>query len=417
MRAQSTAISLRVPLVLALLALPPALLQACSSTDATLPALPHASQGGSSPAGCTAKADCSGDEYCKDGQCLSCSCAPGEQCTADGSCVPEESCPGGCGEGQFCSAAGECIAAGTCKVDADCDQGSGLACDLQIGQCVPGGSCGEQQFEITAQPPNMMIVLDRTGSMDKGVPNTGKSRWEVASEAVAKVLADFSVKIKFGLVVFSACKSGGCAPGVINNPIGSSAADINKTIANTNLCDSGDPETVIGGTLKKLQGEPTLQEAGRDNVVLLITDGQDNCGGGGAKAAADLLAQPVPVPVYVVGFSGDVNAGELTAIATAAGTAPYYQADSPDELQQALAGIAAGVASCTFKLAAQPPGDKLWVFFNKDPNPVPSDPKDGWTYDPATNTLSFHGAACEKLKSGQVTDIDVIFACTQPTPE
>ena len=326
------------------------------------------------------------------------------------------SCSPACGSGTFCSSTGVCIPDGSCKTDQDCGQG-GLKCSQADGTCVPGGGCGAKPFSITAQPPNVMIVLDRSGSMDGSVPNSGgKSRWQVASEAIAQLLSTYSSKINFGLALFSACTGNGCAPGVINNPIPASDASINATISGAQLCNSGDPETVIGGTLQGLVGEATLQQAGRDNVVLLVTDGADNCGGGGAQAATALLGQPVPVKTYVIGFSGDVNAGELTAIATAAGTAPYYQADDATQLASALSSIAAGVASCTYQLDQVPPGAGLWVFFNKDPAGVSQDPTNGWSYDPTTNTLTFHGASCDQIKGGTVTAIDVIYSCEKPTP-
>jgi hypothetical protein len=51
------------------------------------------------------------------------------------------------------------------------------------------------------------------------------------------------------------------------------------------------------------------------------------------------------------------------------------------------------------------------VFF--DGAPVTSDPTEtnGWSYDEATNTIGFFGAACEALKAGSVTNVDVVLGC------
>jgi hypothetical protein len=223
--------------------------------------------------------------------------------------------------------------------------------------------------------------------------------------------------VNFGLVLFSACTEGGCAPGTIVVPIGGDAATINDEIANTALCDSGNPETVIGGTLEALLGEPSLQAPGRDNAVLLVTDGHDNCSGGGAEAAAALLAQAVPVTTYVVGFSGDVNADELDAIAAAAGTAPYFQADNAAQLDAAFQAIAGSVGTCSYVLDPAPPGDEIFVFLNDDPGGVAADPVDGWSFDADTNTLTFNGASCDAIMSGEVTDIDVVYGCNVLPPE
>jgi hypothetical protein len=292
-----------------------------------------------------------------------------------------------------------------------------LECDLDTGTCVPGGDCGTDEFTTTALPPNLLIVLDRTGSMDGEVAGSGgQTRWEVAAAAVESVLSNYEGSVNFGLNLFSACTGNGCAPGTIVQPIGATAAAINQAVAQATLCFSGENETVIGGTLASLVGEQSLQEPGRDNAILLLTDGHDNCGGGGAQAAADLLNQTVPVKVYVVGFSSGVDATELDGIAQAAGTAPYYQADDATQLNAALQAIAGSVATCTFVLDTTPDGD-IYVFFNNDPSGVPKDGTDGWTYDPDTRTLTFHGAACDAIKDGDVDDIDVVFGCAAPTPD
>ncbi len=367
---------------------------------------------------CVVQAECGVGQYCKVGKCTACSCAPGVACDESGTCQPNVgTCTPSCSSGQFCSALGSCIPVGSCKTDADCVQSPGLKCNVAEQKCVPGGECGEKDFKITALPPNLMIVLDRSGSMGGSVPNSGgKSRWQVASEAIAALTASFAGKINFGLTPFSACTGNGCAPGVITNAIGASAAQINATIAGTTLCNSGDPETVIGGTLQGFVGDQSLQQPGRDNAILLITDGADNCGGGGAGAATALLGQAVPVTTYVVGFSGDVNKSELTAIAQAAGTAPYYQADDATQLNAALSKIASGVASCTYTLDGVPPSGGLFVFFDKNPAGVPADGNNGWSYDPTSNTITFHGSSCDQIKKGTVTQIDVIYSCSQPVP-
>lgn len=374
--------------------------------------------GGGSGSSCTTRSECAADEWCQSGACAKCQCPAGQLCSETGQCVSSPgTCEPACSSGEICSAKNVCIAQGSCKDDLDCATSPGLKCNLAEEKCVPGGDCGEKPFTITAQAPNLLIVLDRSGSMDGEVPNTGgKSRWQVAGEAVAQLLSSYSAKIDFGLNLFSACTGNGCAPGTIVAPIGSSDAAINSAIAGAQLCNSGDPETVVGGTLQALVGEQSLQDPGRDNVVLLITDGHDNCGGGGPAAAAALASQAVPVTTYIVGFSGDVNAAELDAIAQAAGTAPYKQADDANQLNAALQGIAAGVATCTFELDSVPPSGGLYTFFDKNPTPIPQDPNNGWTYDPATNSITFHGTACAEIKAGTVKDIDVIYSCSQPVP-
>ena len=73
------------------------------------------------------------------------------------------------------------------------------------------------------------------------------------------------------------------------------------------------------------------------------------------------------------------------------------------------------VASCTFALDVVPDDlSEIYVFFDLDPNGVPMDATNGWTYDPATNSVTFHGTACEMIKDGTIVDIDIVYGCNMP---
>ncbi|MEZ4385706.1 MAG: VWA domain-containing protein [Nannocystaceae bacterium] len=352
------------------------------------------------------------------------SATTGEDCMTSADCPP----------GQHCTPfTGVCVDEDGCVLTEDCE--GGFVCES--GECVIGGDCGAMSFEITKLPPNLMLMLDRSGSMDNEVD--GKTRWDVARDAVASLVDNYNAEIRFGLDTYSACLDGGCSAGAIVVPIAdNNAGAVTGFLADKlgegssngmgqgnggvkYLCDSGDPETSTGKSLLAMVGEPSLQDPSRGNAVLLITDGGESgdCkqGTDGPSAAGDLLAQRVPVKTYVVGFSGDVNAGELTNVAQAGGTDMYYQADNLDQLGVAFEEIAKSVASCDYKLDQAPPDDtEIYVFFNDDPVAIPNDPNDGWIYDPITNTIKFVGSACAKIKDGTVFDIDIVYGCNAPIP-
>jgi hypothetical protein len=281
-------------------------------------------------------------------------------------------------------------------------------------------------------------MLDRSGSMSAGVPNSDLNRWEVAKQAIEQVTTSFDAQIRFGLATYSACIDGGCSAGTtVVEVADQNAAAINAFLAMTAgsgsnngdaingeglieyLCDSGDPETSTGASLQAQLGSMPLQASERDNAILLITDGAETNACivddiNGAAAAANLFAQAIPVKTFAVGFGG-ANLAEIDAIAAAGGTTSGYQADQADQLSAALEQIATAVATCTFELDQVPPDvAQIYVFFDKDPAGVPNDPDDGWTYDPATNTVTFHGPACEAIKSGAVVEIDIVYGCNEP---
>lgn len=300
--------------------------------------------------------------------------------------------------------------------------------------------CDADDFAIESVPPNLLILLDRSGSMSENVGDTGLNRWEVCSEAIASLTDRFDTDIRFGIATFSSCLEGGCSAGSIHVPIApSNAAAIHQFLERHigvrssdgetvddqgyihHLCDSKVPETSTGSSLGALLGESSLQDAGRENAVLLLTDGAESgeCienGVDGPEGAARLLAQSIPVKTYAVGFEG-ANMTELEEIAQAGATNQAYYADDPTNLNAALQAVAGSVVSCTYILPGlSPEADKDKVNFYFDGEVVGHDPGcaagTGWTWTDATKTaVDFCEKACDAMKSGDVAKVTAKFGC------
>jgi hypothetical protein len=119
------------------------------------------------------------------------------------------------------------------------------------------------------------------------------------------------------------------------------------------------------------------------------------------------------VKTFVVGLG--VNAASVNAIAQAGGTGQLISANNQAELTAALDSIALAISSCDFALGSTPPDPtKLNVYFNGEPSGVPEDPTNGWSYDPATNTIRFHGSSCDQIESQQVSSIVVGLSRRDP---
>jgi hypothetical protein len=374
------------------------------------------STGSAKPVSCAADGDCMSGQFCAStGVCLTTG-----QCRADADCTAPKRCA---------PMSRTCLDAGACAVDGDCDMGK--TCNTGTSMCEIGGGCGQSVFQITALPPNVMILLDRSGSMDNDAG--GDTRWNVAVKAIDMLTLSFDDKIRFGLDTFSSCLPGGCSAGSIIVPIaamnGGAIRDFLATTVDQRssdgqqltsagkikyLCDSGDPETSTGKSLTALAGEPTLQDASRTNAIILLTDGEESkeCvdGCNGSCGAAKLLAQSPSVKTYAIGLG--VNTSAIDAIAKAGGTDHAIGASNQAELAGAFTTTAAAVASCDYTLDKAPPdADKLYVFFNKDPTVLPRDGADGWSYDTATRRLQFVGSACASLQAGTITHVDVVYGC------
>jgi hypothetical protein len=298
-----------------------------------------------------------------------------------------------------------------------------------------GDGCGHSEFEIAELPPNVMILLDRSGSMDDDAD--GDTRWNVAKRAIETLTTSFDDRIRFGLATYSSCLEGGCSAGAIVVPIAEHAAQaINDFLATTvdegsddglatrddgkiqYLCDSGDDETSTGKSLSALVGEKSLLDPNHSNAVILLTDAEesddciDDCDG--PCGAKKLLKQATAVKTYVIGLG--VNPDAIDEIAAAGDTDHALGAGSQDELSQAFDDVAKAVASCDYELDGTPEDSAdLYVFFNDDPQAIPHDDPDGWSYDAAAHRLQFIGDACTQIESGAVKDIDVVFGCPEPT--
>ncbi len=418
---------------LALSILIPGLLPACSSSGDVASnangghSAAGGSGGGSGSGGmggigsqsCTASAECGTGYYC----------SKADVCLAAGKCAVNADCnaPDVCGQGSH-----TCLASGTCLFAGDCP--TGQTCDTTSHKCSLGGACGKIEFTHIA--PNVLILLDRSGSMHNDAG--GNTRWNVAKTAIQSVTTTYDADIRFGLATYSACLSGGCSAGSIVVPIApTNAAKVNGFLSDKldqgssngqnqvsggiqYLCDSGDPETSTGKSLHALAGEPSLQDTTRQNAVLLLTDGEESSscvsgGKDGPTSAAELLAQSPSVKTFVVGLG--VNASSLDAVAQAGGTGKLVSAQNQTELNAALDSIASQISSCDLKLGTVPPDPtQVYVYFNGDSSGVANDPNNGFSYDPATNTIHFHGAACDSIQQKHVNSIVVGFGCKGQIP-
>ncbi len=317
--------------------------------------------GGCAPSGtlCDSNAppDCPGGELCssagsciKVGECVTGADCPPQFGCVDDACVPQEPCAddGACEVADFCSLEAGCVPDGRCAVGPDCPDGE--FCNAQFS-CEPGG-CGSTEFSTTLVPPNMLIVLDRSGSM-AGCDGDSTWRWTEAVQAITEVTADHQSKVRFGLATFpqmcagssdtcntcpntsNGCDNncngtGNCQAGVVNVPV---AAGTRDAIINHLTSDFPGGNTPTGPTLRNIAANQEQyglpdpnDDTPRNNYVLLITDGEPNCDGGSGEggkvsgAIESLRASSTTVGTFVVGFAFSAPSATLNCNAVFGGT-------------------------------------------------------------------------------------------------
>lgn len=292
--------------------------------------------------------------------------------------------------------------------------------------------------EIVGDPPDMLLVVDISGSMCTPLNPLSPSmttKLSIMKDALISTVTEFDARINFGLMLYPG--SGACGPGNVDNPIAPrNASAINATVGALEddffrcaFSNSGATPTHTSlDAARAYYGTIPVNDVGR--YVLLATDGLPNCGpelpDGGTEETVDETVAAIEalsadgISTYVIGFGSGFagDAGALMRMATAGGTTRPFNAATAGELSAALDMIAAEVIppSCTVELDG-PPRDPMLFRVSFDGGMlIPRNPSrtSGWDYDPTTNTITFYGAECTAVQSGSVASVDVDFGCPGP---
>lgn len=296
--------------------------------------------------------------------------------------------------------------------------------------------------EIIGDPPDMLLVVDVSGSMCTPLidsfPPSMTSKLAIMKMALTNLVTTWNARINFGMMLFPAPGGMGCNPGTVRNPImARNGAAISSTLATlrddlfgcATMNSGATPTHTSLDAARAYYGTIPVNPVGR--YVILATDGLPNCGpplpdGMGTEETVDETVAAITalrsagIDTYVIGFGTDLSGGgaALSRMATAGGTGMPYNARSAAELDAALGTIAAEVIppSCTVMLEGGARDPRLFqVSFDGGPLiPRNTSRTSGWDYDPATNTVTFYGAECARVESGAVANIDIDFGCPGP---
>ena len=283
--------------------------------------------------------------------------------------------------------------------------------------------CGKQTFPIMATKvsPNIMMTVDESGSMKEQISGSTNSKWTTLVGAVNDLFMKYSGSAQWGLSVFPHTPADSCSAGQVDIAVASGTTQSIMTKLNGMNDNNIGGNTPTNSTLQALLGSAAgLADAAHTNYVLLMTDGQPNCGGDAKAVAAtiaQLYAQTPSVRTFVVGIgdgaSSDPNALNTWADAghtARAGATKYYQVNTAQDLANAFTDIVNGVASCTYQLTMKPADASLIVAYIGG-QAVAQDPTNGTTYDPGSNSLVFHGSSCDQIKSGAASSLDIVYGC------
>ena len=289
-------------------------------------------------------------------------------------------------------------------------------------------------------PPDVLIVLDRSGSMAQGTDgmacsNTtmncaAGSKWTQMVSAVTGFLPTAETTVNWGLMFFGSVSGGG------NNSCNvGTTADVAPAIMNaariTTAINATMPATSTPTTLAIKNASAYLKGLKDTNpkFILLATDGLPTCGkeacaaGSGstgsqcddtnAIAAVTAAHDTDGIPTFVVGIATSGLDTTLTTMAMAGGYArvgadkAYYPVASAAELKAALDAITSMVGSCFFGISAIDPKMMKISGVNADGTPLNST-----DFMISGNTgVQLVGQACQDYKDGKFTKVEVQVDC------
>jgi hypothetical protein len=347
--------------------------------------------------------------------------------------------------------------------------GNGLGGGKGIGTGTiidPKAACAKGTAAATLAGVNMIVMFDRSTSMNQIPVRNDRSRWALASDALAAFFASneaagLNLALRFFPHDFpqagcnqDACNVAACAAPMVGlGTLTAAAAPADAHEKALIDATAGATPAPQGGGMGMSAGTPisaaldgALQWASaqhaktpsENTVVVLVTDGQPNgCDqniGNIASLAADALAAD-GTRTYAIGLTGS-REGDMNRIAMAGGTtAGIFVADGANttqDLLQALGAIRGAILDCDFPMPTAKPGvvvDPAFINVNFTPsNGAPSTLTQvsgeadcagtgSWYYDNPINPtrIVLCQSTCDAVTADPMASLEILLGCATST--
>jgi hypothetical protein len=333
--------------------------------------------------------------------------------------------------------------------------------------------CSMTSVEASYSAANVLLVIDKSGSMDDQPTGFDVNKWDALKAALEPALAEVSEEMSFGLLLYPFQEDEeiplDCLDNCCEVPTGAAAIRVGigpGTETASAVMDALNDTSPGGGTPTAHALEAALEyfktgdgkDLQGDRFVLLATDGGPNCGPTDSTCDADrctpnldgvcpadegnccegegeyclddaavieqieALAE-LGVPTFVIGIPGtEQYASYLDTFATA-GTVP--NSDGPPEyfavsaeggveaLTQTFVDITTHlVRDCEFDVDTNVV-NKMLVNVAVDCDFVPFEAGTGWDIDLEQGVVTLGEEVCDRVKTEGARRVDVVVGCEQ----
>lgn len=195
-----------------------------------------------------------------------------------------------------------------------------LLATIALGLCASIAASGVAQ--------NLVLILDASNSMNKSFGS--ETRIAAARSALAGLIGRMPEQGNVGLVTFGSRisyqnEAESCQDIQLLFPVAPFTAALGRDILDAVNALTPQGKTPLADAL----GDAANALNGQGGVIVLISDGEGNCGGNEAVVAQTLAAMQPPIVLHVIGLDMEIGASEaLRALAEATGGSYWGVADS-----------------------------------------------------------------------------------------
>ena len=204
--------------------------------------------------------------------------------------------------------------------------GKALAVALVLALNTPATA----QSERSACTDDVMIVFDASGSMVHDTAGEG-SQIDLARSAAHKILPGVARNRQMGLMTFGPGPSDQCSNISLKVPVQSNAAAPILAELDSIVTDGGTP---LSAAVE--QAAETLNYKNRRAVIVVITDGDETCGGDPCEVAKKLHENAPNLVIHVIGFKSNTGPALKSSCFADATNGMFVPSKSLEELTAAL---------------------------------------------------------------------------------
>jgi len=181
----------------------------------------------------------------------------------------------------------------------------------------------------TACQENAMLVFDSSGSMSTA--RDGERKIDTAREAAADILPDVTSRRPTGLITYGGVPGATCSGVALKVPPLLQSGGL--ILGELGMMEPSGQTPLTDAV--SLAAE-TLQSLHKPGVIVLVTDGLENCGYNACALAQKLKTGTPNIKVHVIGFHLlDPNENKVSCLATLTG-GTYTSTNSLESLRKAL---------------------------------------------------------------------------------